>query len=108
VTTPTAELAKLVRYFDASGEAPTLPILQELERLGSVRAASALARSQDPQERLLAARLMELVPDESYVPALAALVRDADPAVAGAAREAFAGQRHTEEWRALAARLGEA
>jgi hypothetical protein len=106
MTTPAAELAKLVAYFDLAGEAPTLPILQELDRLGAVRAAPRLARSPDAQERLLAARLMELLPDESYVPALGRLMADEDPAVAGAARAAFAGQRRTEQWHALAARIG--
>ena len=103
MTTPAAELGGLVAAFERAEleERPTLPLLDALEAAGAVAAAPELARG-DREARLLAARVMELLPDESYVPALAALMRDADPAVAEAARTAFAGQRRTPEWHAVA------
>ena len=54
---------------------------------------------------MLAARLMHLLPHESYVPALEALTSDFSAAVADAAMTAFRGQRRTPEWYVLAGRL---
>ena len=100
MTTPAAELARLVAEFEAAElrEQPTLPRLDALEAAGAVAAAPALAGSPERAERLLAARVMELLPHESYLPALATLLRDPDPEVAAAARDAFAGQHRTSEW----------
>jgi hypothetical protein len=95
----------LVRAYDRPGEASRVPLLDALDALGAVDRARELATSGDAEERRLAARLMDLVPDEGHVEPLEVLVADEDEAVARLARRALAHQRRTPEWHELVDRL---
>src|SRR4051794_41778513 len=98
-------LTALVHTHDDHPELHGRPMLDEMDDLGGILAAGELARSPSIDERFVAARLMHLLPDEAHVEPLAALVHDADPRVASAARRALRGQRRSAAWRALVERL---
>jgi hypothetical protein len=102
-----APLLELVERYDRHPEQRRTPLIDELQALGAVEAAAGLARSDDATERHAAARIMHLLPDEAHVAPLGALVHDADPRVAAAARRALHGQVRSPEWRALVGRLSE-
>jgi HEAT repeat protein len=95
----------LVRAYDRPGEASRVPLLDALDTLGGVERARELAASSVVEERRLAARMMDLLPDEGHVEPLAALVSDPDEAVARLARRALAHQRRTPAWHELVERL---
>jgi hypothetical protein len=98
-------LRELVRTHDDHPELHRRPMLDEMDELGGITAAGELARSPEVEDRFTAARLMHLLPDAAHVEPLAALVHDADPRVAAAARRALHGQRRSAGWRALVQRL---
>jgi hypothetical protein len=98
-------LIELVRTHDDHPELHRRPMLDEMDDLGGIPAAGELARSASVDDRFVAARLMHLLPDEAHVEHLAALVHDADPRVASAARRALHGQRRSAAWRAVVDRL---
>ena len=94
-------LMQLVAEFDGDTEEEKTPLIYDMQAAGGVPAATELARSADVEERAVAARLMELLPDEAHLPALSALVHDPDPRVAERARHALHGQVRTQAWRDL-------
>jgi hypothetical protein len=98
-------LMELVAEFDGDSEEEKTPLLYDMQAAGAVSAAADLARSSDPDERAVAARLMELLPDEAHLSTLGDLVHDPDRRVAGRARYALRGQVRTLQWRDLVARL---
>jgi hypothetical protein len=98
-------LAGLLARFDADGDIERTPLLAEMAAAGGVARAGELARSADAEDRWVAARVMELLPDEAHVEPLAALVRDPHRDVAAAARRALRGQVRSAEWTALVERL---
>jgi hypothetical protein len=100
-----AALRDLVAVYDRPVEGSRLAVLDAIREHGGEEAALSLAGSSDPEERLLAARLMHLLRDPRYPAALAPLVEDPDPATATAARNAFGAQLRTDEWEAIAERL---
>jgi hypothetical protein len=100
-------LAELVARYDEHDEEYRRPLIDEMDELGGIAAAADLARSADADERLIAARLMHLLPDGVHVEALALLVHDPDQRVAAAARRALHGQPRTSPWRALVRRLAD-
>ena len=103
-----AGLIALVQTYEQSFEEAQSPMVREMEAGGGVEAAPRLARSGDPAERLVAARLMHLLPDERHVAALEPLIADPDPDVAALAWRALRNQRRTPEWRAALERIAEA
>ena len=100
-----AALIDLVETYEQSFEEAQSPLVREMEAGGGVEAAPRLARSEDRRERLVAARLMHLLPDEGHVAALEPLIADPDPDVAGLAWRALRNQRRTPEWRAAVERI---
>ena len=103
-----AALIALVQTYEQSFEEAQSPLVREMEAGGGVEAAPRLARSDDAGERLVAARLMHLLPDERHVAALEPLIADPDPDVAALAWRALRNQRRTPEWRAALERIAEA
>jgi hypothetical protein len=100
-----AGLIELVETYEQSFEEAQSPLVREMESEGGVEAAPRLARSADAGERLVAARLMHLLPDERHVAALQPLIADPDPDVAALAWRALRNQRRTPEWRAALERI---
>jgi hypothetical protein len=98
-------LRELVRTHDDHPELHGRPLLDEMDDLGGVAAAGELARSAEVEDRLVAARLMHLLPDAAHIDPLTTLVHDPDPGVAAAARRALHGQRRSSSWRAVVGRL---
>ena len=98
-------LPDLVAAYDQPVEAGRGDLLDAMEALGGAAEARRLAESADAEERRVAARLMQLLPEPEHVAALERLAADDDDAVAAAARKALRGQRRTPEWRAAVARL---
>jgi HEAT repeat protein len=74
-------------------------LLGAMREADGVAVAQRLAASEASPDRLVAARLMYLLPDEGHLPALLPLLSDPDPAVASAARWAMRVQRRTSAWR---------
>ena len=103
-----AALIALLQTYEQSFEEAQSPMVREMEAGGGVEAAPRLARSGDAAERLVAARLMHLLPDERHVAALEPLIADPDPDVAALAWRALRNQRRTPEWRAALERIAEA
>jgi hypothetical protein len=106
--TDDAGLIELVEIYEQSFEEAQSPLVREMEARGGVEAAPRLARSEVARTRLVAARLMQLLPDEGHVAALEPLIADADPSVAALAWRALRNQRRTPEWRAALERIAEA
>ena len=100
-----ADLADLVDRCDDRAEGNRVALLEELEARGAAERAGELARSDAPADRLLAARVIGLLPGEGHVASLSALVDDGDPDVAATARAALRVQVRTPEWQALVRRL---
>jgi hypothetical protein len=100
-------LRELVGTHDDHPELYRRPLLDEMDDLGGIPAAAALARSGDVEDRFVAARLMHLLPDGAHIEPLATLVHDSDARVAAAARRALHGQRRSASWRALVERLAQ-
>lgn len=100
-------LAELVATHDEHSELHRRPLLDEMDALGGIPAAGELARSDDRDDRWVAARLMHLLPDGAHVEPLGALVHDPDADVAAAARRALHGQRRSPAWHALVRRLAQ-
>jgi hypothetical protein len=98
-------LGELVSTHDDHPELHGRPLLDEMDDLGGIPAAGELARSDDVKDRLVAARLMHLLPHDAHIEPLGALVHDPDPGVAAAARRALHGQRRSSSWRAVVERL---
>jgi hypothetical protein len=98
-------LGELVRTHDDHPELYGRPLLDEMDDLGGIPAAGELARSPDVADRLVAARLMHLLPHEAHIEPLGTLVHDPDPDVAAAARRALHGQRRSSSWLAVVGRL---
>ena len=98
-------LTELVATHDDHPELYGRPLLDEMDDLGGIAAAGELARSDDVDDRLVAARLMHLLPDGAHIEPLATLVHDPDAGVAAAARRALHGQPRSSSWRAVVARL---
>jgi hypothetical protein len=98
-------LAALVDARDARVEASILPLVEAAEALGGADEALRLGESEDPGERYLAVRLIELVGDDRHLPALERLVADPHPAVASRARAALEATVRTDAWHELVERL---
>jgi HEAT repeat protein len=99
------DLIALVEALDAADDPERGRLGRELDDNGAREAAPRMATADDPRTRRAAARIMHLLPDESYLPALAPLVDDPDPPVADAAWRALRGQLRTDEWRAAVAQI---
>jgi hypothetical protein len=99
------ELIALVDALDAADDRERGRLGRELDDSGAREAAPRLAAAEDPGTRRAAARIMHLLPDASYLPALVPLVGDSDPTVADAAWRALRGQLRTDEWRAAVAQM---
>jgi hypothetical protein len=100
-----AGLIDLVATYEQSFEEGQSPLVREMDAGGGVEAAPRLAGSEEPRIRLVAARLMQLLPDEGHVAALEPLIADPDPDVAALAWRALRNQRRTPEWRAALERI---
>ena len=98
-------LAQLLERYDTEDWEERTPLLREMRAAGGVTAAGELALSPEAADRWLAARLMELLPDEAHVEPLGSLVRDEHPEVAESARHALRGQVRSPEWQALVEEL---
>jgi hypothetical protein len=98
-------LAALVDAWDSRAEASIVPLAEAARALGGAEEARSLADSEDPDERLLAVRLIELVGGDAELPALERLVGDPDPGVASAARIALRESERTAAWHEVVARL---
>jgi hypothetical protein len=98
-------LAGLLERFDTDDDVERTPLLAEMAAAGGVATAGELARSPEAEDRWVAARVMELLPDEAHVEPLGALVRDPHREVAAAARRALRGQVRSAEWHALVEQL---
>ena len=95
-----ADLIALVDALDAADDPERGRLGRELDDNGAREAAPRMAAADDPRTRRAAARIMHLLPDESYLAALLPLVDDPDPDVASAAWRALHGQVRTDGWRA--------
>ncbi len=100
-----ADLIALVDTLDAADDPERGRLGRELDDSGAREAAPRMAAADDPHTRRAAARIMHLLPDESYLPALVPLIDDPDEGVADAAWRALRGQLRTDEWRAAVSRI---
>jgi HEAT repeat protein len=100
-----ADLIARVDALDAADDPERGRLGRELDDSGAREAAPRMAAADDPLTRRAAARIMHLLPDESYLPALVPLVDDPDEPVADAAWRALRGQLRTDEWRAAVTRI---
>ena len=100
-----AVLPALVAAYDDPHETGGDALLEAMRALEGPAEARRLARSADPGDRRLAARLMSLLPEPAHLPALEPLLGDPDPGVAAAARKALRHQWRNGEWRAAVERL---
>jgi HEAT repeat protein len=100
-----SDLIALVDALDAADDPERGRLGRELDDSGAREAAPRMAAADDPPTRRAAARIMHLLPDESYLPALVPLVDDPDESVADAAWRALRGQLRTDEWHAAVARI---
>ena len=100
-----SDLIALVDALDAADDPERGRLGRELDDNGAREAAPRMAAADDPLTRRAAARIMHLLPDESYLPALVPLVDDPDASVADAAWRALRGQLRTDEWRAAVAQI---
>jgi HEAT repeat protein len=101
------DLIALVEQLDSADDAQRGRLGRELDDEGGRAAAPRLAAADDPRARRAAARIMHLLPDASYLPALVPLTRDPDEEVADAAWRALRGQLRTDEWRAAVTQLAD-
>ena len=100
------DLIALVDALDSRRRPRAWPARPRARRQAApARPRRAWPRADDRRTRRAAARIMHLLPDESYLPALVPLVDDPDPPVADAAWRALRGQLRTDEWRAAVARI---
>ena len=99
------DLIALVDALDAADDPERGRLGRELDDNGAREAAPRMAAADDPRTRRAAARIMHLLPDESYLPALVPLVDDPDEPVADAAWRALRGQLRTDEWRAAVTQI---
>jgi HEAT repeat protein len=99
------DLIALVEALDAADDPERGRLGRELDDSGAREAAPRMAAAPDPLTRRAAARIMHLLPDESYLPALVPLVDDPDESVADAAWRALRGQLRTDDWRAAVSRI---
>jgi HEAT repeat protein len=99
------DLIALVEALDAADDPDRGRLGRELDDSGAREAAPRMAAAPDPLTRRAAARIMHLLPDESYLPALVPLVDDPDESVADAAWRALRGQLRTDDWRAAVSRI---
>ena len=95
----------LVDALDAADDRERGRLGRELDDNGAREAAPRMAAAPDPRTRRAAARIMHLLPDEAYLPALVPLVDDPDEPVADAAWRALRGQLRTDEWRAAVTQI---
>ena len=96
------ELRELVAAYDQRAEGwQQLAVLDTLAALDAPAFAVDLAGSPSPEDRALAVRVMRLLPDERYLDVIEALLADADPRIAAAARDAMRRQRRDDRWHAL-------
>lgn len=100
-----ADLIALVDALDAADDPERGRLGRQLDDNGAREAAPRMAAADDPVTRRAAARIMHLLPDESYLPALVPLVDDPDERVADAAWRALRGQLRTDAWRAAVAQI---
>jgi HEAT repeat protein len=100
-----ADLIALVETLDSADDLERGRLGRELDDKGAREAAPRMATADDPRTRRAAARIMHLLPDESYLPALVPLVDDPDPPVADAAWRALHGQLRTDDWRAAVTQI---
>src|SRR3954454_24943872 len=98
------DLIALVEALDAADDRQRGRLGRELDDNGAREAAPRMAGTDDPLTRRAAARIMHLLPDQSYLPALVPLVDAPDERVADAAWRALRGQLRTDEWRAAVSR----
>jgi hypothetical protein len=105
VATSDQDLVALVEALDAADDRERGRLGRELDDNGARAAAPRMAAADDPRTRRAAARIMHLLPDESYLAALVLLVRDPDQAVADSAWRALRGQLRTDEWRAAVTQI---
>ena len=99
------DLIALVEALDAADDPERGRLGRELDDNGARDAAPRMAAAPDALTRRAGARIMHLLPDESYLPALVPLVDDPDESVADAAWRALRGQLRTDEWRAAVTRI---
>jgi HEAT repeat protein len=99
------DLIALVEALDAADDPDRGRLGRELDDNGAREAAPRMAAASDALTRRAAARIMHLLPDESYLPALVPLVDDPDESVADAAWRALRGQLRTDDWRAAVFRI---
>jgi HEAT repeat protein len=99
------DLIALVDALDAADDPERGRLGRELDDRGAREAAPRMATAEDPRTRRAAARIMHLLPDAAYLPALVPLVDDPDERVADSAWRALRGQLRTDEWRAAVTRI---
>jgi hypothetical protein len=102
------DLIALVEALDAADDHERGRLGRELDDNGAREAAPRMAAADDPCTRRAAARIMHLLPDESYLAALVPLVDDPDERVAASAWRALRGQVRTDEWRAAVTQIADA
>jgi hypothetical protein len=98
-------LGPLLRAYEQPWEASKVCLLDAMAELGAQEAAAELIASPQSDERVMAARLMDLLPAEAHLDALERAVTDPVPAVRAQARIALEHQRRTAAWRAALERL---
>ena len=99
------DLIALVDALDAADDRERGRLGRQLDDDGAREAAPRMATADDSRTRRAAARIMHLLPDETYLPALVPLVGDPDERVADSAWRALRGQLRTDEWRAAVTRI---
>jgi hypothetical protein len=100
-----ADLIALVEALDHADDLERGRLARELDENGAREAAPRMAGADDAGSRRVAARIMHLLPDEAYLPALVPLVDDPDPPVADAAWRALRGQLRTDAWHAAVSEI---
>jgi len=101
-------LVPLMRAYETPVEASKVCLLDALDALDAGRGALVLCVSEDAEESRLAVHLMELFPNEAYLPALERGLNDPSLAVRRQARRSLACQVQTPAWETLYIRLLEA
>jgi hypothetical protein len=98
----------IMHAYEQPVEESRVCLMDALDALGAVRSALLFFDSQEVEERRLAVHLMELFPDETFLPALEHALRDPAPEVRRQARRSLNYQMPTSAWEALMIRNLEA
>lgn len=94
-------LVPLIEAYEQDFEASRLCLLDAMEVLNPVAGAHNLFESTSPDQRRMAAHLMELFASEEHLPYLRRAVHDSDEAVRIQGRFAAAAQVQTPAWEAF-------